>query len=85
VRHGVASRIEGGKVRVSVACSAGRLRILIENPLDPDAPSRPGTGVGLANVRQRLAAKWGPDGLFAAKRLADRFLVVISVPAEASA
>jgi two-component system, LytTR family, sensor histidine kinase AlgZ len=85
VRHGVASRIEGGKVRVSVACSAGRLRILIENPLDPDAPSRPGTGVGLANVRQRLAAKWGPDGLFAAKRLADRYMVVISVPAEAAA
>ena len=85
VRHGVASRIEGGKVRVSVACSAGRLRILIENPFDPDAPSRPGTGVGIANVRQRLAAKWGPDGLFAAKRLADRFLVVISVPAEAAA
>jgi LytS/YehU family sensor histidine kinase len=68
-----------------VACSAGRLRILIENPLDPDAPPRPGTGVGLANVRQRLAAKWGSDGLFAAKRLADRYLVVISVPAEAGA
>jgi sensor histidine kinase YesM len=85
VRHGVASRIEGGKVRVSVACSAGRLRILIENSVDPDAPSRPGAGVGLSNVRQRLAAKWGQEGLFAAKRLADRFLVVISVPAELSA
>ena len=85
VRHGVASLIEGGKVRVSVACSAGRLRILIENPLDPDAPARPGTGVGLANVRQRLAAKWGADGLFAAKRLADRYMVVISVPAEVAA
>ena len=82
VRHGIASRIEGGKLRVSVACSSGRLRILIENPLDPDAPSRPGTGVGLANVRQRLAARWGQEGLFAARRLADRFLVVISVPVE---
>ncbi len=85
VRHGIASRIEGGKVRVSVACSAGRLRILIENPLDPDAPSRPGAGVGLSNVRQRLAARWGSEGLFAARRLADRFLVVISVPVEARA
>jgi len=85
VRHGIASRIEGGKVRVSVACSAGRLRILIENPFDPDAPSRPGTGVGLSNVRQRLAARWGSEGLFAARRLADRFLVVISVPVEVRA
>lgn len=85
VRHGIASRIEGGKVRVSVACSAGRLRILIENPLDPDTPTWSGMGVGLANVRKRLAARWGQEGLFAAKRLADRFLVVISVPAELSA
>ncbi len=85
VRHGIASRIEGGKVRVSVACSAGRLRILIENPLDPEAPSQPGTGVGLSNVRQRLAARWGSEGLFAARRLADRYLVVISVPVEVRA
>jgi hypothetical protein len=85
IRHGIATRVEGGTVRVSSARGGGRLRILIENPYDPEAPSRPGTGLGLANVRQRLAARWGPDGLFAAKKLADRFLVVISVPAEIAA
>jgi len=37
VRHGIASRLEGGTVRVGVRCAAGRLRILVENPLDPDA------------------------------------------------
>lgn len=81
VRHGIASRLEGGTVRVSVARGGGRLRILIENPFDPDSPSRPGTGIGLRNVRERLAARWGADALFAATRMADRFLVVISVPA----
>lgn len=85
IRHGIATRVEGGTVRVSSARGGGRLRILIENPYDPEAPSRPGTGLGLANVRQRLAARWGQEGLFAAKKLADRFLVVISVPAELSA
>jgi sensor histidine kinase YesM len=82
VRHGIASRVEGGTLRVGVACGAGRLRILIENPLDPDGPPRPGGGRGLANVRQRLAARYGEEALFAAKRLADRYLVVISVPVE---
>jgi len=82
VRHGIATRVEGGTLRVGVACGAGRLRILIENPLDPEGPARPGGGRGLANVRQRLAARYGEDALFAAKRLADRYLVVISVPAE---
>ena len=82
VRHGIATRVEGGTLRVGVACGAGRLRILIENPLDPESPSRPGGGRGLANVRRRLAARYGDEALFAAKRLADRYLVVISVPAE---
>ena len=82
VRHGIASRVEGGTLRVGVACGAGRLRIMIENPLDPEGPARPGGGRGLANVRQRLAARYGEEALFAAKRLADRYLVVISVPAE---
>ncbi len=81
IRHGIATRVEGGTVRVSVACGGGRLRILVENPFDPESPARPGSGLGLANVRQRLAARYGQEALFAARRLADRFLVVISVPA----
>jgi hypothetical protein len=85
IRHGIASRVEGGTVRVSVARGGGRVRILIENPFDPESPSRPGTGIGLKNVRERLAARWGEEALFAAKRLTDRFLVVISVPAEKTA
>jgi len=85
VRHGIASRVEGGTVRVNVVRGGGRLRILIENPFDPDSPSRPGAGIGLRNVRERLAARWGAEALFAAKKLTDRFLVVISVPAEKAA
>jgi two-component system, LytTR family, sensor histidine kinase AlgZ len=84
IRHGIATCLEGGTLRLGVSCAGGRLRILIENPLDPDTPARPGTGLGLANVRQRLAARYGQDALFAARRLADSFLVVISVPAELS-
>ena len=85
VRHGIATCVDGGTVRVGVRCAAGRLRILVENPLDPDSPSRPGGGLGLTNVRRRLAARWGVDAFFAAKRLEDRYLVVISVPAERAA
>src|SRR5215472_1839105 len=54
VRHGIATRVEGGIVRLGVACGAGRLRILIENPYDPESPPRPGSGRGLVKVRQRL-------------------------------
>jgi LytS/YehU family sensor histidine kinase len=82
VRHGIATRVEGGTLRLGIACGGGRLRILIENPFDPESPARPGSGRGIENVRKRLFARYGEEGLFAAKRLADRYLVVISVPAE---
>jgi two-component system sensor histidine kinase AlgZ len=82
VRHGIATRIEGGVIRLEARRTGNRLRILIENPLDPDAPPPRGTGVGLANVRARLAARYGSEALFAARRLADRYLVVLSMPAQ---
>ena len=82
VRHGIATRIEGGVIRLEARRTGNRLRILIENPFDPDAPPRRGTGVGLANVRSRLAARYGGEALFAARRLADRYLVVLSMPAQ---
>jgi LytS/YehU family sensor histidine kinase len=84
VRHGIATRIEGGVIRLEARRTGNRLRIVIENPFDPDAPARAGTGVGLPNVRRRLAARYGSDALFAARRLSDRYLVVLSVPAEIS-
>ena len=82
IRHGIATCVDGGTVRLAVRFAGGRLRILVENPYDPESPARAGVGLGLANVRQRLAARYGGEALFAAKRLEDRFLVVISVPAE---
>jgi two-component system, LytTR family, sensor histidine kinase AlgZ len=84
VRHGIAGTVEGGVIRLEARRTGNRLRILIENPCDPDAPPTRGTGLGLVNVRRRLSARYGSDALFAARRLADRYLVVLSVPAEIS-
>jgi len=56
VKHGVADRIEGGTVSVSATLHDGLLEINVANPRDPDAPPRRGAGMGLENVRQRLAA-----------------------------
>jgi two-component system sensor histidine kinase AlgZ len=82
VRHGIATTVEGGVIRLEARRTGNRLRVLIENPCDPAAPPRRGTGLGLANVRRRLAARYGSDALFAARRLADRYLVVLSLPAK---
>jgi signal transduction histidine kinase len=82
VRHGIATSVQGGVIRLEARRAASRLRILVENPFDPEAPSRRGTGLGLSNVRQRLHARYGSEAIFAAKRLENRYLAVISLPAQ---
>jgi len=80
VMHGISTLPEGGAVRVEASRAGNRLRILVENPCDPEAPERPKSGLGLKLVRDRLAALYGDDAMFAARRLNDHHLAVISIP-----
>jgi len=56
VTHGVAQMLDGGRVRISAERRAAELVVVIENPRDPDSPGRRGAGIGLQNVKRRLAA-----------------------------
>jgi two-component system sensor histidine kinase AlgZ len=82
VVHGVANLVEGGSIRLGVHCSDGMVRIEIENSFDHDAPPRRKGGVGLANVRQRLAARYGSRASFDVKPDGGVFRVAITLPAE---
>ena len=56
VRHGIASRIEGGVVRLSAKSSGGQLVLVVEDSgsgLKPEV-SAERQGIGLKNVRDRL-------------------------------
>ena len=53
----------------------------IENPRDSDAPGRPGTGIGLQNVKRRLAALHGDAASLRVLPTADAFRVEIRLPA----
>ncbi len=83
VVHGVSTLVGGGSVRVEANRTGHRLRIVIENSFDPEAPGRPRGGLGLKIVRERLAAFYGSEAFFAAKRLDGRHLAIISIPARA--
>jgi two-component system sensor histidine kinase AlgZ len=82
VSHGVANLVEGGCIRLGVQCKDGVVSIEIENSFDPDAPPRRKSGVGLMNVRQRLAARYGNRSGFSAKPEGEVFKVAITLPAE---
>jgi len=82
VAHGIANLVEGGWIRLDARLQNGCLAIAIENRFDPEAPPRRRSGVGLANVRQRLLARYGKRASFAASAEGGRFRVAIEVPLE---
>jgi two-component system sensor histidine kinase AlgZ len=80
VAHGIANLVEGGWIRLDAKYSGGNLSISLENNFDPDAPPRRRGGVGLANVRQRLFARYGESASFVASTDGSRFRVAIEMP-----
>ena len=84
VTHGIAHMLEGGTVRVSAACTGGRLQICIDSPCDRERPRRKGTGVGLANVRSRLRALHGAEAVVTTVEENGRWRVDIIMPAVAA-
>jgi two-component system, LytTR family, sensor histidine kinase AlgZ len=80
VTHGIAPVDEPQPLRVRAHCRGGRLSLELENGLDP-APRRREGGLGLANVRARLFGQYGNDATLRVERDADRFLIVLDMPA----
>nr|WP_255719389.1 histidine kinase [Pelomonas sp. P8] len=88
LKHGLRLRDDGGLLRVQALVRDGWLHLAVRNPV-PDAPCTPaddcGLGLGLRNLRERLAAQyagrarvhWGAD--------AEGFAVEITLPLERSA
>jgi two-component system sensor histidine kinase AlgZ len=82
VKHGIGQMIEAGCVRLSAARAGSLLRIVVDNDVDPDTPCVRGTGLGLENVRRRLAAAYGIDASVHWSLDANRFRVELALPAE---
>lgn len=84
VKHGIGNLTEGGAVRIVAARAGSLLRLAVENDIDPDQPAVAGSGIGLANVRQRLAAAYGAEAAIHWTRRGNLFRVELTLPAETS-
>ncbi len=65
IRHGLEPKLGAGTLRVSGRCSDGRMVLTVADDgvgLTQAGTSAGGTGLGLANIRSRLAALFGPGG-----------------------
>jgi two-component system sensor histidine kinase AlgZ len=81
ITHGVAHVLEGGPITITASCSRMQLTIVVQNPADADRPRKTGTGVGLANVRSRLRALYGPEASVHWAELDGQWRVEIALPA----
>jgi hypothetical protein len=82
VKHAVSRTRDTVVLRIEAREAGGKLVLMVKDdghaaqPLEDEAPG----GVGLANVRDRIAARFGPDGSVAWGRADDGFSVTLIVP-----
>lgn len=84
VKHGIATLLHGGEIEITIERREGRLVVRVDNPYDPDE-RRPGSGIGLTNVRGRLDAIFGSAASVKATAEGGRFSVEVLMPVEEAA
>jgi two-component system sensor histidine kinase AlgZ len=80
VKHGIATLVEGGTIKVEGHVNDGLLEVSVENGFDPDSPSPRRHGLGLRNVRSRLETRFGGAARLAAQAHNNQFRAEIVVP-----
>src|SRR5262249_21313961 len=82
IRYAVASRAQGGRGRIDArrAAGDGKLLVVIADDGAAQPPPAGGAGLGLALVRQRLDAEFGPSAKLVAEATDAGFVVTLHVP-----
>ena len=84
IRHGLEPSLDGGELVVTARRAADRLTIEVRDTgvgPDPDHPRRrPGQGLALANLRERLAARYGDAARFSVAAATPGTLARIELP-----
>jgi len=80
VKHGIATLVDGGTIKVEGHVVDGILEISVENGFDPDSPAPRRHGLGLRNVRSRLETRFGPAARLTAYANQNHFRAELVVP-----
>jgi len=84
VKHGIAQMVEGGRVDIDARRVGDRVLVQIANPCDNAQPGRRGAGVGLVNVRERLATWYGSEAELKVQTAEGRFTAAVNLPFRAT-
>ena len=56
------------------------MKVVVDNPFDPDAPAVAKSGFGLVNVRNRINARWGDAAKMDIQINGTRYRVTLYLP-----
>lgn len=62
IRHGLEPKLDGGRLRIGARREGNRLVVEVADSGAGIADAAKGCGVGLANIRERLANRYGAEG-----------------------
>jgi LytS/YehU family sensor histidine kinase len=87
IKHGIRQLEGGGTITIDAVEDAGWLRLAVVNPVADAGASAPKRerGVGLANIRERFAAHYGPRARITWRRTPAVFEIELTLPAEKEA
>ncbi len=66
VTHGLARSLEGAGIEIGARRVADRLHLWVQDDAVPHGPGRRGLGIGLDNIRSRLATQYGDNAALVA-------------------
>ena len=82
IKHGIRQVDGGGTIVVDAQVRDGGLHIAVVNPVASDDVPASGHGVGLKNIRERLAVLYGTRAHMAWQRSATQFTIEIHLPVD---
>jgi hypothetical protein len=85
IKHGISGLTEGGVIGVRARANERFLRLTVENNFDTGYRALRRSGIGLANVRSRLEARYDGDARMDAGAQEDRYRVEIVMPVNVAA
>ena len=89
MHHGLEPKVEGGSIRISAEVCNGHLEVQVsDDGMGLDAPRRAlrhGSGMALANLRARLATRYGGAASLALEPLAQGARATLRIPCARSA
>jgi hypothetical protein len=80
IKHGIARLVEGGRISVEAHKRGRMLQLSVENPYDPDSHPSSGTGLGIRNLRERLANVFAEDAHVSIRPEGGNFRVELQMP-----